>query len=124
MADDNTRANTDGNTDGLRESDNSNKLYNAGLAVVKEVSKTAERRTWRSGLGTALLTVGTTFATAGFGWNTLIAVVCSGVGGYLLWVDGTTKKNEDIEKKNKEVKEKNHKNINKYYDNIKENINE
>ncbi len=63
--------------------------------LIKDFSETVKRRTWRSALGTGLVTAGTTLATAGFGWNTLIAVVCSGVGGYLLWLDGTTKKKED-----------------------------
>lgn len=63
--------------------------------LVKDFSETIKRRTWRSALGTGLVTAGTTLATAGFGWNTLIAAVCSGVGGYLLWLDGSTKKKED-----------------------------
>ena len=77
--------------------------------LIKDFSETVKRRTWRSALGTGLVTAGTTLATAGFGWNTLIAVVCSGVGGYLLWLDGSTKKKEDEEKKllNKELEKKN-----------------
>lgn len=97
--------------DGLQRVDSTNQYTNILSTMVKEFSETVQRRTWRSALGASLTTAGTALASAGFGWNTALAIICAGAGGYLLFLDGQTKKDEDRRNVGKKEGEKRKKEI-------------